>query len=106
MRRRSLVLSAVWFFSAGGAVAGFLTGPILDLGLRVEIEDVLQLPATAPSAPLARVNVLREAPDGSGRVFVNDLRGPLYVVDGDWDLAGCGVGGYDLGMAEVAIKLT
>jgi glucose/arabinose dehydrogenase len=28
------------------------------------------------------VNVLREAPDQSGRIFVNDLRGPLYVVEG------------------------
>jgi hypothetical protein len=26
--------------------------------------------------------VLREAPDDSGRIFVNDLRGPLYVIDG------------------------
>jgi hypothetical protein len=53
------------------------------VGLRVEIEDVMQLPLTSPTPPHARVNMLREAPDGSGRLFVNDLRGLLFVLDGD-----------------------
>ena len=78
---RSLVLITTLFFSSGAAVAGSLTGPILDAGLRVEIEDAMQLPATSPAPPRARVNVLREAPDESDRIFVNDLRGPLYVLD-------------------------
>ncbi len=86
MRRQRppvVALSTAGFVAvAVGALAGALTGPITDEGLSVEIEDVLQLPATAASPPLARVNVLREAPDGSGRIFVNDLRGPLYVLDG------------------------
>ena len=30
---------------------------------------------------LARVNSFREEPGGSGRVFVNDLNGPLYILD-------------------------
>jgi glucose/arabinose dehydrogenase len=29
----------------------------------------------------ARINSLAEAPDGSGRIFVNDLNGPFYIVD-------------------------
>ena len=62
------------------AFAGSLTGPIIDVGLRVEIEDVVQLPATASSPPLSRVNFLHEAPDNSGRLFANELRGPLYVI--------------------------
>ena len=78
---RRLVLVTTLFFSPGAAVAGSLTGPILDAGLRVEIEDAMQLPATSPAPPRARVNVLREAPDESDRIFVNDLRGPLYVLD-------------------------
>ena len=86
MRRRHppvVTLVAVGIIAAAGvALAGTLTGPIIDVGLRVEIQDVLQLPATAASPPLARVNLLREAPDGSGRIFVNDLRGPLYALDG------------------------
>jgi hypothetical protein len=30
--------------------------------------------------PLARLNVFREVSDGSDRLFVNDLNGPLYVI--------------------------
>jgi hypothetical protein len=49
----------------------------------LQLEDFLAVPASAASPPLARINFLREAPDGSGRLFVNDLRGALYVIDGD-----------------------
>jgi glucose/arabinose dehydrogenase len=55
---------------------------VLDEGVRALLVDVVQLPASAGSPPLARINLLREAPDGSGRLFVNDLRGPLHVIDG------------------------
>jgi hypothetical protein len=61
---------------------GTLDDPILDEGVRAEIVDVVQLPATSGGTPRTRINVLAEVPDGSGRLFVNDLRGPLYVVDG------------------------
>jgi glucose/arabinose dehydrogenase len=64
-----------------GARGGSLSGPIANLGLTVEIEDVVTIPPSSPSAPRARLNVLREAPDGSGRLFVNDLRGKLHVLD-------------------------
>jgi hypothetical protein len=30
---------------------------------------------------LARINMLREEPGGAGRFFVNDLNGPLYILD-------------------------
>jgi glucose/arabinose dehydrogenase len=60
---------------------GELTGPILP-GVEVEIADVWQLPATSASLPRTRINGLAAAPDASGRVFVNDLRGPLHVIDG------------------------
>jgi hypothetical protein len=62
--------------------AGTFSGPVLDEGLRADLEDVAQLPASAGSRPLARLNVLKEVPDGSGRLFVNDLRGPLHVLSG------------------------
>jgi len=62
--------------------AGPLSGTVHDEGLAVVVEDVIQLPSSSGSPPYARLNVLVEAPDGSGRLFVNDLRGPLYAIDG------------------------
>jgi hypothetical protein len=82
---RCLAAVATGFFLSVGALpaeAGALSGPVLDEGLTAVIEDVVQLPASAGSNPLARLNVLREAPDASGRLFVNDLNGPLHVIDG------------------------
>ena len=66
--------------AASVGMAGGLTGPILDEGVAVELRDVVQLPASAGSPPLARVGILREVPDGSGRLFANDLRGRLHVI--------------------------
>lgn len=56
----------------------------------LRIEDFAALPisgstvfpaATANSAYLARPNFLAEEPGGSGRLFVNDLNGALYILD-------------------------
>lgn len=65
-----------------------ISQPITKQGIRVEIEDVVQMPSTqftlgskpdkAPNS-VARINFLRESPDG--RLFVNDLRGQLYRLD-------------------------
>jgi len=52
----------------------------------LELEDYAALPVTADNtndntrAQLARVNYLREEPGGR-RFFVNDLNGPLYILD-------------------------
>ena len=48
-------------------------------GVKVELVDWLQAPATA-SSPRARLSTLKPAYDGTPRLFVNDLRGPLYVI--------------------------
>ncbi len=61
--------------------AGTYSGPVLDEGTRAVLRDVVRMPATAASPPLARIGILREAPDGSGRLFANDLRGELYVIE-------------------------
>lgn len=60
--------------------AGVLSGPVSSALLFVDVEDYLTLPASSVSEPHARLNFMRSAPDQSGRVFVNDLRGPLYVI--------------------------
>jgi hypothetical protein len=56
--------------------------------LVLELSDYLALPITGKfdgtgqtDGMLARVNSFREEPGGSGRVFVNDLNGPLYMLD-------------------------
>ena len=54
--------------------------------LALELEDYAALPVTADNtndntrAQLARVNYLRDEPGGR-RFFVNDLNGPLYILD-------------------------
>lgn len=63
------------------ATAGNLSGEVQNDNVAVVIRDVIELPATAAAPPLARLGILREAPDGSGRLFMNDLRGPLYVIN-------------------------
>jgi hypothetical protein len=54
--------------------------------LALELQDYASLPVTADDtnentrAQLARINYLRDEPGGR-RFFVNDLSGPLYILD-------------------------
>jgi glucose/arabinose dehydrogenase len=48
----------------------------------VVLEDVVTLPASSETPPRARINFLFHAADGSGRVFVNDMTGRVYVIKG------------------------
>ena len=55
--------------------------------LVLEIKDYATAPMTGSTTgtgnggSLARINMLREEPGGAGRFFVNDLNGPLYILD-------------------------
>ena len=56
--------------------------------LALEITDFASLPITGlpdgtgnNAGSLARVNVMRQEPGPAGRFFVNDLTGPLYILD-------------------------
>jgi hypothetical protein len=55
-------------------------------GQTLEVRDYLTMPitgsvtATGNNGQLARINSMQEEPGGSGRLFVNDLNGPLYIV--------------------------
>src|ERR1700761_2077345 len=57
--------------------------------LTIQVKDYATMPVTdkalgtaANSVYLSRVNFLREEPGGKrGRLFVNDLNGPLYILD-------------------------
>ena len=77
LRLVSLVFALPALYAAGTAPA-----------ITVEIRDYAAMPITgaldgtgATDALLARVNSLREEPGGANRFFVNDLNGPLYILD-------------------------
>ncbi|MFS8099676.1 PQQ-dependent sugar dehydrogenase [Lentzea alba] len=58
-------------------------------GLGLELTEVAQLPESKPVPPPTdarlrrhnRINYLGEVPDGSGRLFVPDMNGKLYLLD-------------------------
>ncbi len=58
-----------------------------DGSLVLQIKDYATAPMTGVTTgagnlgSLARINMLREEPGGAGRFFVNDLNGPLYILD-------------------------
>ena len=53
--------------------------------LSVKLEKLYQIPQSSSSNPKARLICLREPNDGSGRIFVNDQRGELWVSVGGGD---------------------
>lgn len=80
MTRLSLVVLAV--------LAGGLTGAARDTPLTLDLADYLALPITGKldgtgqtDGMLARVNAFREEPGGTGRVWVPELTGPLYILE-------------------------
>ncbi len=66
--------------------AALWAAPTPDVTL--ELRDYVTFPITGlldgkgqTDGMLARINSLREEPGGAARFFVNDLNGPLYIVD-------------------------
>ena len=56
--------------------------------LTLDIKDYVELPITGKldgtgqsDGMLARMNSLREEPGGANRFFINDVNGPMYIVD-------------------------
>ena len=100
----TVLLAAVLSVAAGAAVdraqratSRKPAGPPARLAL--EIADYAALPITGlpdgtgnNAGSLARINVMRQEPGPAGRFFINDLTGPLYIVDprtrADDDLSG------------------
>ena len=56
-----------------------IPGPIKQSSISVGLQEVLQIPNDDNEEP-ARLNLLLPSGDGSGRLFVNDTRGKLYVI--------------------------
>src|SRR5512145_1313021 len=89
-KRVGITTGALWLALTAARLPAVQSAPRLAL----ELEDYAALPITAENtdantqAQLARVNFLRDepsidAPAGAGgrRFFVNDLNGPLYLLD-------------------------
>ena len=55
----------------------------VDADLVIVIRDIVQLPATSKGAPLARINALVPAGDGSPRLFAVDMDGAIHVIERD-----------------------
>src|ERR1700682_2084230 len=73
------------FFAAGLPA---LLGAAGSASVTLEIKDYVEMPITGKldgkgqtDGMLARLNSLREEPGGATRFFVNDLNGPLYILD-------------------------
>src|SRR6187455_2453538 len=54
-----------------------------DADLVIVVRDIVQLPATSKGAPLARINTLVPAGDGSPRLFAVDMDGVIHVIERD-----------------------
>lgn len=54
---------------------------IQPLGMSARLVPLVTIPPEQAAAPTARIQYVTPLQDGSGRLFVNDLRGVLYVTD-------------------------
>jgi hypothetical protein len=80
-----LTLSAIVLTASAAVVAA---PPAAPKPLTLELKDFATLPITGNiegagqvDGMLARVNSVREEPGGTGRLFVTDMNGPIYILD-------------------------
>jgi hypothetical protein len=76
----------LWIVCCAVAVSGF--SQARETQMLLEIRDYATMPTTGlidgrgnNDAMLARINGIHEEPGGKQRFFVNDLNGPLYILD-------------------------
>ncbi len=77
----ALAAVVIWGAMSCSAVAELTSLRIQDYATMPMTGSVAFPSATANSAYLARVNFLADEPGGGNRFFVNDLNGPLYILD-------------------------
>lgn len=77
----SIVLSIVVLACAGAAAQESPTLPVLHIKDYAAAPITGSATATGNNGSLARINTMREEPGGAKRLFVNDLNGPLYILD-------------------------
>jgi hypothetical protein len=79
MLRQAALGSLALALSAHAAAAPL--PPVTRSGRSAEIVDFVQIPPSSAVRPRARINLLGHAGDGSGRLFVNDMLGKLWVIE-------------------------
>jgi glucose/arabinose dehydrogenase len=82
MRKLHLAFSAL-ASCASAASAAVVINPFAPIGAgaTVGLEHFTTLPPTSAAAPATGAQQLKPLGDGSGRLFINDTRGVLYVTD-------------------------
>ncbi len=68
-------------FSIAAQIDNPMPDKIRPSGLLYQLEEVFTIQKSAVETPLARINMLRESPDNSNRLFVIDLNGFLWQID-------------------------
>ncbi|MCE6987773.1 PQQ-dependent sugar dehydrogenase [Dyadobacter sp. CY323] len=59
-----------------------LAAPIKGSALRMELEDVITIPASSDKMPRTRIANMRPHPAANGTLFVSDQRGLIYQISG------------------------
>lgn len=63
-----------------GGLSGRLVTPVRKSGLKITLEDFIQIPRLVDSSPDLGIATLRPHPSGDGRLFVSDQGGVLYQI--------------------------
>lgn len=61
-------------------LSGRLVSPVKKSGLKITLEDFIQIPRLEDSSPDLGIATLRPHPSGDGRLFVSDQGGVLYQI--------------------------
>ena len=80
------VMSLLWLPARDVAAQNPIAESIGASGLTVELNDLAQLPNTktrGESGGIANTNILVHAGDAANRVYVNDMRGRIYLIEDD-----------------------
>ena len=73
---------ATLIFTTHLAAQGPIPGSILPSGLELEIEEFVRIPNSHGGGSVPRMNFLTHPGDGSGRLFVCDERGEIWIIQG------------------------
>ncbi|HEX5167825.1 MAG TPA: PQQ-dependent sugar dehydrogenase [Cyclobacteriaceae bacterium] len=69
--------------TTAAAFTGRLIPPIKKSGLKIELEDVIQIPHLPGTTTDLGIVTLRPHPSGDGTLLVSDQNGIIYIIDGN-----------------------